>query len=240
MNEVDHRDVQETTDIWLRMKCPHWDSGESSDWQFFRGVMGSEAKQQPQVVGALHLDMSPRNFRCVWFNSALQTYLLLPGLTLTHFQFPKVTSDAASLSSICNLNCTRGRTRWSSPPHRLSSHASPRKCCLCTCALMSLGSLDRVTGPSPWPAAIWFLPPHGVRLASQHANPGSCEVTGSPFAYCRPSCHGDNGSWGFETTSIPNAISCKIPLNCYHFSICRSLEYSGGNVMTTIQSPPPL
>lgn len=68
--------------------------------------MGSEAKQQPQVAGVLHLDMSPRNFCCVWFNSALQTHPLLLGLTLTHFQFPNVTNDAASLSSNCNLNCT--------------------------------------------------------------------------------------------------------------------------------------
>lgn len=39
---------------------------------------------------------------------------------------------------------------------------------------------------------------------------------------------------------IPNAISCKIPLNCYRFSIYRSLEHSGGNIMTTLQSHSPL
>lgn len=42
---------------------------------------------------------------------------------------------------------------------------------------------------------------------------------------------------GFETHLLPKAVSCKIPVTCSYFSIGWSLERSGGNAMTTAQSP---
>lgn len=73
--------------------------------------------------------------------------------------FLRLANDAASLSSDCNLNCSSGRTRWSSPPHSpavphlgsVAFHMCPDEPC----------SLDQVTGPSPCchliPAPSWFM-----------------------------------------------------------------------------------
>jgi hypothetical protein len=60
--------------------------------------------------------------------------------------------------------------------------------------------------------------------------PASVYITGNPLCVVSPPATETTALGVLRPHLIPNAVSCKIPLYCYCFSVYRSLEHSGGKL----------